>query len=463
MVSFRPRKAGWPTAVVLGSAVFLALFDSTAVATALPAIGRELEITSANLAWVVNAYSLGLGCFVLVGGRIADLIGRRLTLAIGLGLLAAASVSAGTAPVFGVLLASRLVQGVAAALALPAALALTGQLFVEEPMRSRAFAINAVAGSAAGLLGAVAGGTITTLVGWRWIFLGVAAPAVLAVLAAVALIPRDGGGSRRTTLDLLGAALAAVGLAGVLYGLTAAGQEQPLRAWAPVVALGGAFLGLFLLRQVKTIDPLLNLSLLRSSRTLGGSLGIAAHSAAYTAVSVIGSMQMQLTAGATPAQAGLLLSPVLLIVIIASALIGPALRRFGTRLVAGAGLLFSGAALAVPASLCSSAPLWAYGLALATWAVFGGGINHVALTRETIGNAPPDQRGAISGVFETATHIGGALALAVYAGALATGGFSVAYLWAIGFSVTGAILVLLLIPRPSAHRHDTVSGDRFTS
>ncbi|WP_170293665.1 MULTISPECIES: MFS transporter [Nocardiopsis] len=449
-------------AVVLGSAVFLALFDSTAVATALPAIGRELEISSANLTWVVNAYSLGLGCFVLVGGRIADLIGRRLTLVIGLSLLAAASALAGTAPVFGVLLAARVLQGVAAALALPAALALTGQLFVQEPMRSRAFAVNAVAGSAAGLLGVIAGGTVTTVVGWRWIFLCAAVPAVLAVLAAIALLPRDAQKPRRRTLDLLGVALAAAGLAGVLYGLTSAGQEQPLHAWLPAAALGGALLGLFVLRQVKATDPLLNLSLLRSPRTLGGSLGIAAHSAAYTAVSVIGSLQMQLAAGATPAQAGLLLSPVLVIVIIASALIGPVLRRFGTRLIAGASLVLSGAALAVPAAVSSSAPLWAYGLALTVWAALGGGINHVALTRETIGNAPSGQRGAISGIFETATHIGGALALAIYAGALAAGGFSAAYLWAIAFSVAGAAAVFLLIPRPSARECDAAPGDRST-
>lgn len=407
---------------------------------------------------MVNAYSLGLGCFVLVGGRVADVIGRRLTLVIGLGLLAAASALAGTVPVFGVLLVARALQGIAAALALPAALALTGQLFVEEPMRSRAFAINAVAGSAAGLLGAITGGAITAVVGWRWIFLGVALPAILAVMAAIILIPRDGRGPRRRTLDLLGAVLAAAGLAWVLYGLTSAGQERPLHAWLPAAALGGVLLGFFVLRQVKTTDPLLNLSLLRSPRTLGGSLGIAAHSAAYTAVSVIGSLQMQLTAGATPAQAGLLLSPVLIITIVASALIGPVLRRFGTRLVAGTSLLLSGAAPAAPALLYSSAPLWAYGLALAAWAAFGGGINHVALTRETIGNAPPDQRGAISGIFETATHTGGALALAVYAGALATGGLTTAYLWAIGFSVAGAAAVLLLVPRPSARRRGRPSS-----
>src|SRR3982750_2276533 len=161
----------WLTALLLATAPFLVLFDSLAVATALPSIGAEFQLPPAALQWVVSLYSLSIGALLVLGGRVCDLWGRRRVLVASLALCTAAGLLAGLAPGLPVLLAGRVLQGVGAAFAIPAALATAATAFAEEPWRSRGFAVIALAAWSAGLAGAMLGGLITVHCGWRWVFL----------------------------------------------------------------------------------------------------------------------------------------------------------------------------------------------------------------------------------------------------------------------------------------------------
>jgi MFS family permease len=161
----------WALALLLATAPFLVLFDSLAVATALPSIGAEFELRPGVLQWVISLYSLSIGALLILGGRVCDLWGRRRVLVASLVLCALAGLLAGLAPGLPLLLAGRVLQGVAAAFAIPAALATAATEFGTEPWRSRVFAVIAFAAWSAGLAGAMLGGLITVHLGWRWVFL----------------------------------------------------------------------------------------------------------------------------------------------------------------------------------------------------------------------------------------------------------------------------------------------------
>ena len=184
----------WAVAAVLGVAQLCVLFDSLSVATALPAIGAHFDLEPAELQWVVSLFSISIGSFMLLGGRACDVLGARRVLAGSLALCALGGLLAGASPAIGVLLAGRVVQGLAAAAALPAALSLASSLFTREPWQSRVYSVIATAAWLAAIAGAVLGGLITDAWGWRWIFL-VTVPAACSGCSGAARCPhrsRDG-------------------------------------------------------------------------------------------------------------------------------------------------------------------------------------------------------------------------------------------------------------------------------
>ncbi len=451
---------------VLAGVQFLVVLDSLAVAIALPAIGADLRMGTTALAWVVTAYSVALAGGLLLAGRLSDRSGRRPVLLAGLLLLTLGALAAAAAGDGAVLLVARVLQGLGAALAYPPALSLTAECFPRDPWRSRAFAAGAVAGSSGTVAGAVFGGVVTGELGWAWTFGLTVPPGVLLLALGARVLPRHPrtAGADRRGLDVPGAVLAAAGvvlLLLVLGRLAGGGWRDPL---VPAGAAGAAVLaGLLAVQQRRAAAPLLPAGLVRSRRLAGGCAGIAANSVVYSAVVVVGTLHLQEGAGLGPTAAGLAFLPVSVAGLLTGALAVTRLRRrWGPVRTATLGLLLGTAALL----LLAAAPdrpdyptdlLPAYllaGVALTT--------AFVALTEHTLGGAAPADRGVTSGVFETATHLGGALSVTVSAAALGSTGrdFDAAHLAAAALVAAGALVSAgLLTGSRGAPSPSGVQGD----
>src|SRR4051794_22758532 len=302
----------WPVALLLATASFLVLYDSLAIATALPAIGADFHLRPGTLQWVVSLYSLSIGAFLVLGGRVCDLCGCRRVLLASLALFTAAGLLAGLAPDLPLLLAGRVFQGVAAAFGIPAALATAATVFASEPWRSRVFSVIAFAAWSAGLAGAMLGGLITVHWGWRWVFLATVPVGAAALGAATALLPA--GGPRRTgseRLDVAGALLTTAALVTLLLGLQQLGQAGGPHAGRAVLVLAAAaalFAALVAVER-RVAHPLVAPRLLRSRRMAGSCLAFGTYCAGYTAVVVVGSLCLQEVHGLSAAAAGLAFSP----------------------------------------------------------------------------------------------------------------------------------------------------------
>ncbi|BCJ60696.1 MFS transporter [Micromonospora endophytica] len=415
----RPAHRRWPVAVVLASVMFLVLFDSLAVATALPQIATEFDVAPDRLQWVITLYSLSIGGFLLLGGRVCDLWGRRRLIVASLIVNTVGLIVAGVAATLLPLLVGRVLQGLGAAFAIPAALASAAALFPDEPWRSRVFAVIAGAGNTAGLAGAVCGGLITSYWGWRWIFLAVVPVAAVAALASARLLPPDPPPVGERSLDVAGAVLATGGLLALIYGATRSSEQGPTPSAVAVLAAGLFLLAILVPLERRIRHPLLKPALLRSRSLMASCLAFAAHSASYAAVVVVGSLYLQQVHRLSAAQTGLVLAPVLLAALVSSVPAGTLIRRYGPRTVVAVALVLCATTLTAVA-LVSGSPLPVVVALLFAWGLSAGPI-YVALTREGIGNATPEDRGTASALFESTTHVGGAISVAVFLTMLGAG------------------------------------------
>ncbi|MBW6437320.1 MFS transporter [Actinoplanes hulinensis] len=440
----RPAGRSWAIALLLASASFLVLFDSLAVATALPAIGDEFALRPGVLQWVVSLYSLTIGAFLILGGRVCDVWGRRRVMMAGLAVCTGAGLLAGLAPNLAVLLAGRGLQGVAAAFALPAALSTAAGEFDTEPWRSRVFSVIAFAAWSAGLAGAMLGGVVTTQFGWRWVFLVTVPVGAAALAVARVLLPADRPGAvSGQRLNVASAVLVSAGLIVLLLGLQEIGEHGGVRA--PL--LGGAGLALLVLLVVverRSAYPMVKPGLLASRRRAGSYLAFGTYCAGYTALIVIGSQALQEKYGLSADAAGLALSPVLVGGVVSSTL-GPLLmRRFSSRTIVVTAMALCAVSLTLIAT-SDSVPRMVPWLLL--WGLCSGPI-YVGLTRECISDAPEDDRGTASALFECMSHLGGALAVAAFMTMLGAGiAFRSVELTGALVVGAGALLTLLLIPR----------------
>jgi MFS family permease len=442
----RSELRAWPVALLLGSASFLVLFDSLAVATALPSIGAALAVGPAALQWVVSLYSVSIGAFLILGGRVGDLYGHRRALVGSLAVSTVAGLVAGVAPGMAVLLAGRVLQGVAAAFALPAALAIAATAFPDEPWRGRVFSVVASAAWAAGLAGAMLGGLITLHLGWRWIFLVTVPIGVAATVAAAALLPRDAdrdGDPER--LDVSGALLASAALVTLLVGLAQLGEGTHTGRAIAAVACAAALFAALILVERRAEHPLVRPSLLRSRRMIGASLGFGAYCAGYTALVVVGSLRLQEEHGLSPASTGMLLSPVLVAGIVSAGLTARVLRRYPSRTVVATAVLLCAFALTMIATTGGDVT------ALLPWLVLWGicsGPVYVRLNQECVTKAAAGDRGTASALLESMSHIGGGVAAAAYLTMLGGGaGFQPVMLAGALVVAGGAAVIVALMPK----------------
>jgi len=403
----------WGALLVLCGALFLDALDVSMVGVALPSIRSDLNMSTTSLQWVVSAYVLGYGGFLLLGGRAADLLGRRRVFLIALGVFVVASALGGLATDGTLLIATRFVKGLSAAFTAPAGLSIITTTFAEGPARNKALSVYTATGAAGFSLGLVFGGLLTEI-GWRWTFLLPAPVALIALVAGVALVPPDRrSGRARGSVDVAGAVALTSAMLLLVYTLV----EAPTAGWASsrtllsLVAVA-AILGSFVAREQRTPHPLVRLGILRSSLLVRANLAAMAL-AGWFGFQFIATLYMQQLRGWSSLEAGLAIFPAGLLVAVMSPRIAPLIERFGvTRLiVAGLASIAAAYALFLPIGLDSSY----VGGMLPTFllAGLGFGLAFAPLNVAATSGVAPEEQGLAGGLINTSFQLGGAFVLAV--------------------------------------------------
>jgi EmrB/QacA subfamily drug resistance transporter len=402
--------------VVLCGVLFLDGLDVSMVGVALPSINADLHLTTSQLQWIVSGYVLGYGGLLLLGGRTADLLGRRRTLLIALGVFTLASALGGLVDDGTLLVVTRFLKGAAAAFTAPAGLSIITTTFAEGPERNRALSIYTATGASGFSLGLVLGGVLTEL-GWRWTFL-LPVPIALALLAVgPRVIPHDRGAAlSRRRFDVPGAVTLTTGMLLLVRTIV----EAPDQGWASAqtvgaFALSAILLSLFVAIERRSPAPLVRLGILRSSSLVRANLGMMTMFGAYVGFQFVMTLYLQTLNGWSAIQTALAFLPAGLLVALLSTRIGPIVDRLGTaRLVALGALSFAVGYTAIAVRGIDIAPSYILEL-LPTMLVLGFGF---ALSFPTLNIAGTSgvgdhEQGLASGLVQTSFQVGGAIGLAV--------------------------------------------------
>ena len=403
----------WAILVVLCGALFLDALDVSMVGVALPSIRADLGLTTSSLQWVVSGYVLGYGGLLLLGGRAADLLGRRRVFLGALAVFAVASLFGGLASSAGLLIAARFVKGAAAAFTAPAGLSIITTTFPEGQQRNRAVSIYSAFGASGFSLGLVLSGVLTEL-SWRWTLLLPAPVAVAVLVAAIKLIPRHSAGRRTRRFDLPGA----VTVTAAMLLLVAALVGAPQSGWASartlaLFAAAAVVLAAFTLLERRHTDPLLPLSMLRSGSLTRANIGAVVLFGSYVAFQFLVTQYLQTASGWSALTTALAFLPAGVLVVLATPRIGTLLDRFGPpRLVAVAlGCLVLGYAWFLRIGVHPDYPAVILPSVLLIGAAFGLGFS--SLNVQATAGVPDEQQGLASGIVQTAFQVGGAIVLAV--------------------------------------------------
>ncbi|MBB5138545.1 EmrB/QacA subfamily drug resistance transporter [Thermocatellispora tengchongensis] len=438
---------------------FMVVLDVSIVNIALPAIKADLGFDDTGLQWVVNAYSLTFAGLLLLGGRIADLAGRKRVFVAGVTLFTVSSLLGGLADTPGLLIAARVVQGLGAAVLAPATLTILTTTFTEGPRRTRAIASWTAVGAVGGAVGGILGGVLTEYLSWRWILLINVPVGVAIVAAAVPLLAesrvRLGGGG----LDVLGTILVTSGISLVAFG-TVQSETYGWAAWQTLapLATGTVALGAFLLWERRLTGrgrtPLVPLHLLRSRQVAGGTLVMLITGAAYIAMWYFMSLHMQVDLGYTPVQTGLAFIPHTLTMMASSRLSARLMPRFGRRTLVAAGSLIGAAGFAWQAVMAGD---YVTGVLLPGLVMcFGGSLAFTPAALAGTSGAGPGEAGLLSGLLNTSRQVGGSLGLAALATVAAAvhgapaAGYSRAFIVGTALLLLSAIVAMAILPRERA-------------
>jgi EmrB/QacA subfamily drug resistance transporter len=419
----------------------MVILDATVVNVALPSIGRALHFAAGDLQWVVTAYVLFSGGLVLLGGRAADVLGRRATFLAGLAVFTAASLASGLAPTAGALIAARAGQGLGAALLTPAALSIIVAVYTGG-QRAAALSVWGALGGGGAAAGVLAGGILTTWLGWRSVFLVNVPVGVAAALLSLRLVPRSGARpAARRQLDLPGALLVVAGLVTGVYALAG----TPQHGWGSgrtllLLAVSAGLLAAFAVAERAARRPLLPPQTWRSRSLASGALVMFGATGILVGTFFLNSLYLQDVAGASALRAGLGFLPLVAVIGLGAHLTPRLLPRAGSRVLAAVGLLLM-AGGAVLLSGVSAQDGYLTGL-LPGLLVIGAGTGLVfpAASVTAMSDVPADRAGLASGLMTAAHEIGAALGVAVFAAVATTaagGGFAVGYRH--GFTVVAAV------------------------
>jgi EmrB/QacA subfamily drug resistance transporter len=404
----------WLILVIACLAQFMVVLDATVVNVALPSIQRGLHFSASNLQWVVNAYTLVFGGFLLLGGRAADLLGRKRLFTVGVIVFSAASLLNGLAQTSGMLIAGRALQGLGGALVSPAALSIITTTFTEQEDRTKALGVWSAIAAGGGAVGLLLGGALTQLVSWPWIFI-VNVPVGIATLAlTLRFIPESRVETTHRTFDLAGAITVTLGLVVLVFGIVKAQSFGwgSGRTIALLVA-GLALIAVFTQIERRSSAPLVRLSIFRVRTLAAADAVLLLVASGLFGMFFFASLYVQEILGYSPLKAGLAFLPVTAGIVVGAGIAQQLIKRIGVRNVSLAGITLSAIGMAVltqvPVHGTYAADLLPGLLPMS----IGMGLTFVPITLLGTGGVTDDDAGLASGLFNTAQQVGGSLGLAI--------------------------------------------------
>src|SRR5262245_13090297 len=409
---FAEENRKWWTLVAVAFGLFMIMLDNTIVNVALPTMQRSLGLKVSELEWIVTGYALTFGAFMLTGGKLADLFGRRRIFVVGLVIFTAASLACGLAGGATLLIAARVVQGLGAALMNPATLSIITVTF---PPRQRGTAIGIWAGVSALALaiGPLLGGLLTEDVGWSWIFFINIPVGVAGVLAARIFIDESRDTSRGQRLDLPGLISSAVGLFALTYGLI----ETNDHAWGSarvltLLAVAVVSLGIFVLLELRQRNPMLDMSLFRDPTFSGANTVMFLVGLAMFGIFFYNSLYLQRVLGYGAIKTGATFLPMTVLIILVAPLAGRLSDRIGPRWLMGGGLILLSSSLLLFGTLGVDSSWWDIVPGLVVGGV-GMAITMAPTTAAAMASVPIDKAGVGSAVINSMRQVGGSLGIAI--------------------------------------------------
>jgi EmrB/QacA subfamily drug resistance transporter len=409
---FAEENRRWWTLGALCFALFMIMLDNTVVNVALPAIKADLRMSTAELEWTVAAYALTFASLLLTGGKLGDLLGRRLIFTIGLAVFTLSSLACGLSSSAPELISARAVQGVGAALMMPATLSIISATFAA---RERGMAIGIWAGVSAMALaiGPLLGGIITEHISWNWIFYVNVPIGVAGVIAALTVVPESKDTSHEQRLDLPGLLTSGIGLLALVYALIE-GHEY---GWTSARIVGlflvaaVALVGFVLLERHQRL-PMLDLSLFRNGTFLGANIVAILVTLAMFGIFVFFPIYMQTFRGWSPIQAGAALLPWTLMVVVFAPIAGKLSDRVGSRWLMAGGMTVVAACCLLLSTVTLHSTFWHM---LPAFLLGGLGMSFVMtpMSAAAMGAAPVAKAGVASGVLNTFRQVGVALGIAI--------------------------------------------------
>ncbi|MEO5950491.1 MAG: DHA2 family efflux MFS transporter permease subunit [Candidatus Saccharimonadales bacterium] len=399
---------------ILAAAQFMVVLDATIVNVALPAVEKALGFTGqAQLQWIITAYALAFGGFLLLGGRLADLFGRRRIFMIGVTVFAVASLLAGLAQSPEMIIAFRALQGLGGALLSPAALSLVLTIFKEGPERNRALGVWSMVAAGGGAVGLLLGGVLTQYVDWRWIFFINVPVAAFVIFMAMRYVPKSLP-TTRERVDVTGAVTITASLASIVFALA----KVPSDGWGSSIVLGtfalsAVLMVVFIINELRVKNPLITLSIFKKRNVTGGTIIQTLMPAALFGMFFFLSIYLQQIQGYSPTQTGAANLPFTLVLIAVAGTLSRHIGKLNVKillvvapLIVASGLLFF-----------ANVPLHADYVTniLPGILLMGAGmaVTFVTVTVVATNGISAQQSGTVSGLLNTAQQIGGAIGLAV--------------------------------------------------
>jgi EmrB/QacA subfamily drug resistance transporter len=452
-----PGASRWLVLVLVCLAQFMVVLDATVVNVALPSIQSDLDFSAGNLQWVVNAYTLVFGGFLLLGGRAGDLLGRKRLFIAGVSVFTLASLLSGLAQSSEMLIAARALQGLGGALVSPAALSIITTTFADGHDRTRALGVWGAIAGGGGAFGLLLGGFLTQTLSWEWVFFVNVPIGIATILASARFVPESLGGGERRGFDIAGAVSVTSGLVILTYAIVKAqdfgwGDPRTLALGAVAAALLTAFVAI----ERRSSAPLVRLDILRTRSLAASNAVMLLVAGGLFSMFFFGGLYLQQILGYDPLEAGLAFLPVTAGIVAGSVLSQRLIPRFGVKNVLLGGLTLAAAGLALMARV---QPDSSYIDVLPAFLLMATGVGNVfvPLTLTATTNVASEDQGLASGLFNTSQQVGGALGLAVLSTLAAnrTGdatspaaivdGFQVAFIAGAGLLALGVVIAAVLL------------------
>ena len=468
---FAEENRKWWTLGAVAFGLFMIMLDNTVVNVALPSIQRDLGIGISELEWIVNGYALTFAVLMLTGGKLADLLGRRLIFIAGLAIFTAASLACGLATSAGFLIGARIVQGVGAALMNPATLSIITATF---PPRQRGMAIGIWAGVSAMALaiGPLVGGILTEQINWSWIFFVNIPVGIIGIIVARLVIDESRDQSEEQRLDLPGLLSSGIGLFALTYGLIEANNygwtSSRILASFVVAVLG--LVAFVLLEQHQRV-PMLDLSLFKNPTFAAANTVMLLVALAMFGIFFFVSLYVQNILGYSATQAGATFLPLTVMIILLAPIAGKLSDRYGSRWPVSLGMTLVAASLLVDSTFAVDSSFWDLLPALLLGGV-GMALAMAPTTAAAMGSVPVDKAGVGSAVLNSARQVGGSLGIAVMGAIVASyvhvkppdprvkdefvQGFHHAVLVGAGFALLAAVIAVTFVRKIPHHEGQPV-------